>query len=351
VTTTSALVRAGGSERYAVVVNELVGAVLTRPAIDAPAAAEALAAHWGIRGVLRPLPSERDRNFAVSVDGQDRFVLKIANAAEDPAFLDLQHRALERLAAAGVPCQRIIRSLTESEVVDVGRPGLPGLARLLTWLPGRPLATILPADRSPSLLHDLGEVMGRTALALADFDHGAAHRPFQWSAEEGLDVIAAHAPAVADPARRALLARWQTRLAGLAGLFSGFRHCVIHNDANDHNVLISDDAARVTGLLDLGDAIWSVTVNELAVAAAYAALGTADPLAVIATVATGFETVLPLESDERDHLVELVALRLATSVALSAHQSRLEPGDPYLTVSETPAWDILARLAEADPPR
>ena len=88
--------------------NELVGAVLTRPAIDAPAAAEALAAHWGIRGVLRPLPSERDRNFAVSVDGQDRFVLKIANAAEDPAFLDLQHRALERLAAAGVPCQRII---------------------------------------------------------------------------------------------------------------------------------------------------------------------------------------------------------------------------------------------------
>jgi Ser/Thr protein kinase RdoA (MazF antagonist) len=337
--------------RYAVGVSELVGAVLTRPAVDAPAAAQALQAHWGIAGVLRPLPSERDRNFAVEIEGLDRFVLKIANAAEDPVFLDLQHRALERLAAAGVPCQGIVRSLTGSEVVDIGGPDRPALARLLTWLPGRPLASIPPADRPRGLLHDLGEVMGRTALALGGFDHAAAHRRFQWSAEEGLAVVAAHAPAVVEPSRRALLAHWQTRLGDLAGRFPRFRHGVIHNDANDHNVLVSADGARVTGLLDLGDSIWSITVNELAVAAAYAVLGSADPLEVIGLVSAGFETVVPLEPIERDHLIELVALRLATSVALSAHQSQLDPDDLYLTVSEAPAWDILERLAVADQPR
>jgi hypothetical protein len=42
--------------------------------------------------------------------------------------------------------------------------------------------------------------------------------------------------------------------------------------------------------------------------------------------------------------VELVALRLATSVALSAHQSRLDPDDAYLTVSEAPAWALLGHL-------
>ena len=47
--------------------------------------------------------------------------------------------------------------------------------------------------------------------------------------------------------------------------------------------------------------------------------------------------------------MELVGLRLATSVALSAHQSRLDPDDPYLTISEAPAWALLARLGAVDP--
>ena len=325
--------------------NELVGAVLTRPSIDVAAAAEILAAQWGIRGALRPLPSERDRNFAVSVDGADRYVLKVANATEDAAVLDFQHRAMERLAAAGVPCQRGVALPDGREVVDVGAAGAPALARLLTWLPGRPLATIAPAERSDDLLRDLGRVMGRTAAALDGFDHPAAHRPFQWSADTGLDVIDAHAPAVTNPNRAARLSAWRARLAPLRDLLPTLRHGVIHNDANDHNVLVADDGASISGLLDLGDALWSVTVNELAVAAAYAALDTADPVATIDLVRGGFEEALPLEPVEREHLLDLVALRLCTSVALSAHQSSLDPDDPYLTVSEAPAWELLDLLA------
>ena len=52
---------------------------------------------------------------------------------------------------------------------------------------------------------------------------------------------------------------------------------------------------------------------------------------------------------QRRILVELVALRLATSVVLSAHQARLDPDDPYLTVSEAPAWDLLGRLILTEP--
>lgn len=331
--------------------NELVGAVLTRPAIAAPAAAEALAARWGIRGVLRPLPSERDRNFAVSVDGVDRFVLKIANANEDPLSLDFQHQAMRRLAAAGVPCQLPVPSRRGPEVVDVGDPGRRCLARLLSWLPGRPLVTIPPAARSKALIADLGRVMGRTVSALDGFDHPAAHRSFQWSAEDGVAVVAAHAPAVTDPARAALLARWRRRLEPLAATLPVLRHGVIHNDANDHNVLVADDGMSVSGLLDLGDSIWSVHVNELAVAAAYAALDAADPVATIDTVRAGFEEAHPLVDGERSVLLELVALRLATSVTLSAHQSGLDPDDPYLTVSEAPAWALLERLAAREPIR
>ena len=222
---------------------------------------------------------------------------------------------------------------------------------MLTWLPGRPLATIPPRDRPAALLVDLGRVSGRTAAALVGFDHPAAHRRFQWSAEEGLAVIAAHATAVTDPGRATLLAHWQRRLDPLTAILPGLRHGVIHNDAHDHNVLVADDGASISGLLDLGDSIWSPVLNELAVPAAYAALKNEDPYATIDLVRSGFEEALPLTDDEGAILLELVALRLATSVALSAHQSRLDPDDPYLTVSEAPAWALLERLATREPAR
>jgi Ser/Thr protein kinase RdoA (MazF antagonist) len=332
-------------------VSELVGAVLTRPSIQADAAAAVLRRSWGIEGALRSLPSERDRNFSVAVGGEDRFVLKISNATEDRGFLDLQHRAMDRLAAAGVPCQRVVPDLDGLEVIDIGDPPARSLARLLTWLPGRPLATLPPDGRHAALLEDLGRVMGRTAAALRGFDHPAAHRSFQWSAERSLDVIARHAPAVADAGRAALLERWRGRLAPLADRFAGLRPGVIHNDANDHNVLVADDGQSISGLLDLGDAVWSVEVNELAVAAAYAALGATDPLRVIGWVRTGFEQALVLTEAESSVLLDLVALRLATSVSLSAHQSRLAPDDPYLTVSEDAAWELLERLMSTAPRR
>ncbi|MEQ1703498.1 MAG: hypothetical protein ABMA25_25610, partial [Ilumatobacteraceae bacterium] len=49
---------------------------------------------FGIDGPMRALESERDQNVQVG-----EFVVKIANAAEDRAALELQHAALAHLAA------------------------------------------------------------------------------------------------------------------------------------------------------------------------------------------------------------------------------------------------------------
>jgi Ser/Thr protein kinase RdoA (MazF antagonist) len=331
---------------------DLVGAVLTRPSFEPHEASAFLERTWGIRGDLRPLPSERDRNFAVRVDGADAYVLKISNRTEDPSFLDMQHAAMAVLAGAGVPCQRPVPTLGGETVIRWTPPATtePLLVRLLTWLPGRPLSAVAPAARTSGLLEDLGATMGRTARALAGFDHPAAHREFQWDAVRGPKVVAAHAAAVVEPWRAALLARWRERLAPLAGVIPTLRHGVIHNDANDNNVLVAHDGRSISGLLDLGDAVHSIVVNELAVAAAYAALDARDPLGVIDAVRRGFERELPLTSEERGAVLQLVSLRLCTSVALSAHQSRLAPDDEYLTISERPAWallDALENLADA----
>ncbi len=59
------------------------------------------------------------------------------------------------------------------------------------------------------------------------------------------------------------------------------RHSVIHSDANDHNLLVSEvgGAPHVSGLIDFGDLVHSITVADPANAAAYAMLAAEDPIA------------------------------------------------------------------------
>ena len=118
------------------------------------------------------------------------------------------------------------------------------------------------------------------------------------------------------------------------------RRSVIHNDANDHNVVVDDAGLRVSGLLDFGDLVHSVTAQEAAVACAYAMLGRADPVAVMGRIVAGFDSTCPLTADELDALPSLILARLGASVAISALQARLAP-DPYLRVSEGPAWALI----------
>lgn len=326
---------------------EPVTAVLSRPTVSVDDAARILDEHWGLSGELRPLPSERDRNFVVADERGPRWVLKIANLAEDRAFLELQHRAMTRLADVGVPCPQPVVAGGRT-VVGTGPEGGPPLARLLIWLPGRPLAEIPSGQRTPSLVRHLGAVMGRTAAALADLPAGAARRDFQWDPLRGRSVIETHAATVAASRRLTLAAARERLERTLWPRLGELRRSLIHNDANDHNVLADAEGRTVTGLLDFGDMVESITVNEAAVAAAYALLDADRPLDVVAVVCQGFHGTYPLVTPEVDVVFELVIARLVTSVVLSAHQARLDPSDAYLTVSEAPAWRALDSLLAID---
>jgi hypothetical protein len=327
-----------------------VRAVLTRPTVSIDAAAGILRRHWGIRGDLTVLPGERDRNFRVDVGGRPRFVLKVANLGEDPAFLELQNRVMTHVAGLQAICQRPVPATDGRLVLDGGEAAGPPLVRLLTWLPGVPLADV-PVRARPSRLHlELGIMVGRLSSLIQRAGVKPPDRAFQWDVLRHENVIDAHVDAVADAGRRALLDTARQRLqATLRPVIDELPRSLIHNDANDHNVLVDPERQSVTGFLDFGDMVHSPTVNEAAVAAAYAALGAEDPVAVIATVAAGFEQIHALGPAEQAALFELVIARLATSVALSAHQARLDPSDPYLSVSEEPAWGLLERLMSIRP--
>ena len=306
------------------------------------------ARHFGREGGLRPLPSERDQNARLTSAKQD-FVLKIANPAEDPGQIELQNATLLHLARVGQPgIPRVVPTVTgaDSAMVDVGGRASP--MRLVTWISGTPLAE---AQRSLAQLANLGRFLGGVTRSMQGFGHPQAFRPdFPWSLDHVIQ-LQGHAADIADPARQALVNRLFARYeARVLPRLPGLRASVLHQDANDWNVITDPvDPARITGLIDFGDMCHGRTVNELAIALAYALLDTSDLYAAMRALVTGFATAFPLTEDEADLVYDLMRMRLVCSVCISSRQSKLHPENDYLLISQAPAFALLERLEELDP--
>src|SRR5258708_9300833 len=78
-------------------------------------------------------------------------------------------------------------------------------------------------------------------------------------------------------------------------------------------------------------------------------LGKDHPLAAAAEVIAGYHAAHPLEEAEIAVLFPLIAMRLAVSVVNSALRKTAVPDDPYITISEAPAWAALEKLAAIHP--
>ena len=308
--------------------------------------ASELASHiYGITATASPLPSERDQNFLLVTPGGERFVLKISNPAEDRTFLDAQNAAMNHVATLRL-CSRVIPARAGDDIVQVSGQ----FVRLLTWMPGRPLAN-LPA-KSDLLLEDLGARIGELSLALSSFDHQAIHRSFHWDLAQSAQVITEYGARVPDPELRGLVQRIAGHVVSRDGAaLSRLTQCAIHGDLNDFNILVDgdDDAARVTGFIDFGDMVHSWAIGEVAIASAYAVLGHDDPLDAITAVVRGCHSIRPLSGDEISVLFGLVQLRLCASVAIAAHQQPQRPSDPYLSISQQPIRRTLPALAAIHP--
>jgi 4-aminobutyrate aminotransferase-like enzyme/Ser/Thr protein kinase RdoA (MazF antagonist) len=308
---------------------------------------------YGLRAEARPLPGEYDDNFHLTTDDGAERVLKVMHPERERGFVDLQCRLLAHLAdrAPTLPLPRVVPGTSGQPILTSDRVGgVPRLVWMLTYLPGRTLAETRP--HPPRLLEGLGALLGRLDHGLADFSHAAVHRELKWDFTRA-GWIRDHLGAVRDQGRRALVERWLALYdAEVAPALPGLRRSVVHGDANDHNVLVRVQRGRapeLVSVIDFGDALHTVTVAEVAVAAAYALLDERDPLAAATAVVSGYHAGFPLQAEEIGLLFPLIGTRLAVSVVNSACRARAEPDDPYLSVSERPAWDALERLAAVHP--
>ena len=308
---------------------------------------------YGLEASARSLPGEYDDNFLLTSSRGENFVLKVMHPARERSFVDLQCRALQHLAQRApklsVPRVLLARNgelFTTAHFEDRSAR----LVWLLTYVPGKILAEVRP--HTPELLHSLGQLLGEMDAALADFSHPAAHRDLKWDLSRA-GWIREYLHHINDGSRRALIERFLTLYEGeVVPSLPRLRRGVIYGDANDHNVLAGEpwpQPRRAVSVIDFGDMHHGLIVSEPAIAAAYAILGKKEPLEAAAAVIGGYHSAFPLEEPESELIYVLIGTRLAVSVTNSAHCKTFKPGDPYVTVSEPPAWEALERLAQIHP--
>ena len=302
---------------------------------------------YGIDAAAFALPSERDQNFLLQDRSGAKYVLKIANAAEERAFLEAQQQAMERVAGCAPSQRRIAPARSGDLLTEIqSSSGMRHFVWMVDWVSGVPLGEL--RSHSPELLRDLGRVIGRIDRALADFDHPAIYRYFHWDLARGLTVIREYESLITDAETRNFVgAVFDDFARNITPILPRLRKSAIHNDPNDYNVIVAGPS--VAGLIDFGDMIYSFTAADLAIAIAYAVLNKPDPLAAAAEIVRGYHSEYPLTDDELAALFGLARLRLCMSVCIGAHQQRQRPDDEYLSVSQQPIRDALPKLAQIHP--
>ncbi|WP_300070392.1 aminotransferase class III-fold pyridoxal phosphate-dependent enzyme [uncultured Ruegeria sp.] len=307
--------------------------------------AHALRAHWGLEVKLSRLDGEYDLNFLVQAKNGQDYVLKVMRAGCARELVDLQIKALEHIAteAPGLPFPKVLPDLKGALLVDIqDETGEQRLAWLLERLPGQCYAKAAP--KSEELILKLGRVLGATDRAFEQFEHDSLNRAgFKWDLTQA-GWVADKLEVVSNPDRRALLAGIAIEFDGIAGQLSALPKQAIHNDANDYNILVEGELGQrqtVSGLIDLGDMCAAPRICDLAIAGAYIVLDHPKPERALTALVRGYNAANRLSPTEVDLIWPLLRMRLAVSVVNSTLIAMENPDDPYVTISQNPAWRFL----------
>jgi len=255
--------------------------------------------------------------------------------AENRILLALEHHS------PGIPAS--VKSLNGSGLLILEKQGV--FLRVLTYVEGTMLAQTV---HTPKLIKSFGRFLSSLDRdLLSTGDAYIASTKTAWDLDNLL-LNESYISCIDDPSDRKIVAyyflQWKTHVQKR---LPGLRWSIIHNDANDWNVLTQNE--RVTGLIDFGDMVYSKLIYEVAIAAAYLGLNKEDPVDAISTMVNAYHQNLALEIEEIDVLYYLIAARLCTSVIQSAKTKKEKPDNTYITVSEDGAWQMLKKWLTIHP--
>lgn len=316
--------------------------------------------YWACDGEMTALNSYADRNFKVSnADGD--FVLKIANPQWQRSDLEFENAALRHLAKhrPQLPCPRLISSLDGQDLIALPlQDDLLCHVRLLTFVAGQVYGDYVQQhpQSQAALQTSLGSALAQLDLGLSEFQHPSMYRHVDWNLSELIhvsdEVKHIDNPTLAAVVRRhsdyflVQQAHWRTQLP----------MSIIHNDANDYNIIVTENAVsklpQVHAFIDFGDMCFQFRVLDLAIAIVYA-LQTIDNLdevsAAITRIVAGYQTHIALQPEEMAALYPLIMARLCQSCLMATRAIRQQPENDYILISQKGVRRLLLQLDSLTP--
>ncbi len=314
------------------------------PAVSEAWARSVAAELYGIEGSFEPLSGERDKIFRIATQGEVRYVLKIANAAETQATLEFQNKVLQQIEGLDplLPVPRVCESLSGRRLEMKLHNDESYYVRLLTFVPGVP---IRGQPASSMLLRNVGGTLARLDKALGQLATAAPSHELVWDVTQALSLRPLIAVIEDEDRRTRVRTVFDALEERVFPTLGQLQTQIIHNDFNPKNVLIDLSAPdSVSGIIDFGDMVAAAKVVDLGVAAARH-LNSRDPVASALHLVSGYHAVVPLEPREIEVLFWLICTRLAMRAVIWSW--RLTVRDPRADPNEIEhAFHLLGHMLE-----
>lgn len=222
-------------------------------------------------------------------------------------------------------------------VKKVSHKGKLILIRMLSYLEGDFIAE---CKINKNIISSLGSFLAKFNLLTRNWNNSEIKsRDWEWKIES-VELIKNRANYISDPFRRNRVIYFiQQYKENIVPVYKDLRKSIIHNDANQWNVLVEKD--KTTGLIDFGDISYSNLVNEVGIAMTYIAYDKEDILYWSGILLESYNKVLPLKKKEVESLYYIIALRLCMSVSNSAYTKLNQPNNNYISEGEENAWNML----------
>jgi len=287
-----------------------------------------------------------DQNFLIRDQSGRKLIAKLTLGLTNPAFLNAQLKAMEHLRSRDtqIGIQEVITNVEGESLTAIHVGAETGYLRVLSFLDGTFMSDL--KEWPTSVFETLGTTLATMDLHLSDFSHPAAYRFTIWDLAQVLNCRS-DLQHIKDHEKRTMVHYFLLQYEMEVGpIRHQLRKAVVHNDANDHNVLVNDN--RVTGIIDFGDMVETELINNVAIACTYAMFKSNNPLERAVILLKSYHRVYPLTAIELSVLYYLIAARLSMSVVTSA-KKRSESDNDHHFVSENDAWMLLYQWIKINP--
>lgn len=174
------------------------------------------------------------------------------------------------------------------------------MVRLLEFQPGKLFNEVIQTNH---LFYQIGEFVASFDLALKHFSHDAfLNHKCLWMLDS-IPKLEEFLFAVEDVEKKSLVEQViHSFKRDVLKHKSKFARGIIHNDFNEHNILVDltdkPHEYKITGIIDFGNVCLSLVVFDLAVAISYMVIKSED-IETAGYVIAGYEMVRPIPEHER----------------------------------------------------